>query len=185
MTGFYLWIFQSVTALYLFVILYFHIFVAPFTDYLILDVLFVCAAVFHGFNGLWIIIDESFRGKGWKLAEAFGVLLTDFRHNRHVGHFLFILHRLTGLFILLYLTQHLFTNSFVSAYLFLDDIFIIELLRNDFLDYLTFLSIGFHAINGMRLIFIELTGLTWLQRRLAYLSLALGLLFTVYVTVVR
>jgi len=93
MSGFYLWILQSVTALYLFIVLYNHLFVAPFTNYFILDILFVVTAVFHGFNGLWGIIDESFRGKGWKLAGTFGILFTDFRHNRHVGHFLFILHR--------------------------------------------------------------------------------------------
>jgi succinate dehydrogenase/fumarate reductase cytochrome b subunit len=185
MTGFYLWIFQSITALYLFAILYFHIFVAPFTNYLILDVLFVAAAVFHGFNGLWIIVDESLRKKGWKLAKTFGVLLADFKHNRHIGHFLFILHRLTGLFILLYLTQHLFINSFVSAYLSIDNLFITELFRNDILSYLAVLCLGFHTINGVRLIFIELTGLTWLQRRLAYLSLTLGMVFALYIIAVR
>lgn len=182
MLSFILWILQTVTALYLFIGLCVHVFITPFTDYLFLDILFVGAALFHGLNGGWTIIDESLRGKGWKAAEKFGALFVDFRHNRHAGHFVFILHRLTGLFILLYLMQHIFTNRLISDYLSIDKIFITELLRNDVFTYLALSSLGFHSINGMRLIFIELTGITWLQRRLAYLSLALGALFALYVT---
>ncbi len=177
-----LWILHILTALYLFIGLYVHIFITALTGYLLFDILFAAAAVYHGLNGMWGIIEESLRKKGWKLAKKLGTLFIDFKHNRHAGYFIFILHRLTGLFILLYLMQHIFTNSLVSAYISLDDIFIIESLRNDFLTYLAALSLGFHAINGMRLIFIDLTGLTWLQRRLAYLSLISGSLFALYIT---
>ena len=182
MLTFYLWIFQNVTALFLFFGLYVHIFIIPLTANLSYDLLFAVAAVYHGFNGLWGIIDESFKGKGWKVAEKFEAFFIDYQHNKLIGHFLFILHRLTGLFLLLYLAQHIITNSLISAYLSIDNIVITEFLKNDFLDYLAVLSLCFHAVNGIRLIFIELTSLTWLQRKSAYVSLALGMVFALYVT---
>ena len=183
MLPFILWISQSITALFLFFAVYVHIFVTPLTGNLLYDLVFILAAVFHGFNGLWGIIEESLRGKGWKAAEKFKIFFIDFQYNRQVGHFLFILHRLTGLFLLLYLVQHFFTNSLVSAYLSIDNLAVVKLLKNDFLDYLAVLSLCFHSVNGIRVILIEFTGLTWLQRRLAYLSLLLGLVFAFYVTV--
>ncbi len=182
MIAFILWILQSITALFLSFGLYVHIFVSPLTGNLPYDLLFVAAALYHGFNGVWGIIDESFRGKGWKVAEKFKTLFIDFQYNQQAGHFLFILHRLTGLFLLLYLTQHLFTNSLVSAYLSIDNLAVVELLKNDFLNYLAVLSLCFHAVNGLRLVFIEFTGLTWFQRRFAYVSLVLGSVFALYVT---
>ncbi len=182
MVGFILWILQNVTALFLSVGLYVHIFITPLSGNLLYDLIFAFAAVYHGFNGLWGIIEESLRGKGWKVAEKFKPFFIDFQYNRQVGHFLFIPHRLTGLFLLLYLVQHFFTNSLVSAYFSIDNLAIVKLLKNDFLDYLAVLSLCFHSVNGIRVILIEFTGLTWLQRRFAYASLALGTIFALYVT---
>ncbi len=180
MPGLILWLLQLVTALYLLAGLYLHLFNSPLTRKLVFDSLFIFCAVAHGLNGLWGIIGESLHGKWWRIAFNFQNLFTDFIHNRQAGHFMFILHRVTGLIILLFLTQHIFTNSLVSFYLSIEDSIIIEFLRNDIFVYIAVVSLGFHAFNGIRLIFIELTALTWLQKKTAYLSLLSGAIFAMY-----
>ncbi|MBI4686988.1 MAG: hypothetical protein HY756_04295 [Nitrospirae bacterium] len=180
-----LWILQIITALFLLIGLYIHIFITPLTNNVLYDLLFIMAAAYHGLNGLWSIIDESLRGKEWKAAEKFKTLITDFRYNKEAGHFIFILHRLTGIYLAFYLIQHIFTNAFISAYLSIDDFAVVEFLRKDLFDYLALLSLCFHAVNGIRVMFIELTGMTWLQRRLAYISLMLGTAFALYVVIMK
>ncbi len=177
MPGLILWMLQLLTALYLLAGLYLHLFSAPLTGKLVFDSLFIFCAVAHGLNGLWGIIDESLRGKWWRVPFN---LFTDFIHNIQAGHFMFILHRVTGLIILLFLTQHIITNSLVSFYLSIEDSIIIEFLRNDMFAYIAVVSLGFHAFNGIRIIFIELTSLTWLQKKTAYLSLFSGAIFAMY-----
>jgi succinate dehydrogenase/fumarate reductase cytochrome b subunit len=181
MLGFTLWILQILTALFLFIGLYIHAFVSPLPN-VVFNILFICAAVFHGFNGIWGIIDESLRKQGWKIAGRFSRLVSDYSHNRQSGHLLFIIHRITGIFIFLFLAQHIVTNYYVSAYINPGSSPLIEFLRHDWIKYLALLSLGFHAMNGIRLIFIELTGFTLLQKKLAYVSLVTGLLFAAYVT---
>jgi succinate dehydrogenase/fumarate reductase cytochrome b subunit len=55
-----------------------------------------------------------------------------------------------------------------------------EFFRNDVFAYIAVVSLGFHAFNGIRLIFIELTSLTLIQRETAYLSLLSGAIFGMY-----
>jgi succinate dehydrogenase/fumarate reductase cytochrome b subunit len=178
MLGFFLWVLQILTALFLFIALYIHAFISPLPN-IVFNTLFICAAVFHGLNGMWGVVYESLRKKGWRAAGSF---LSDYSHNRQSGHLLFIIHRITGIFIFLFFAQHIVTNYYVSTYIELVDSPLIDFLRHDWIKYLALLSLGFHAMNGMRLIFIELTGRTLIQRRLAYSSLLLGLLFAGYVT---
>ena len=146
----------------------------------VFDSLFIFCAVVHGLNGLWGIADELFRDKEWGIALKFRNFFMDFIHTRQAGHFMFILHRVTGLIIMVYLMQHIFTNSLVSTYLSIENSFITESLRNDIFGYLAVVSLGFHAFNGVRLIFIELPALTWFQNKTAYISLLSGALFAMY-----
>jgi len=185
MANFILWILQILTALFLLISLYIHIFIAPLTNNILYDLLFILAAAYHGLNGLWGIIDESLRGKKWRVAKKFKTLITDFRYNKKIGHFIFILHRLTGIYLTLYLMQHIFTNSFISTYLSIDDFAALEFLRNDFIDYIALLSLAFHAASGIRVILIELMGLTWIQKRLAYISLILATGVALYLVTLK
>lgn len=176
-----LWIFQTLTGIYLFIGLYLHIFISPFTDYPILNTLFILSALFHGINGMTGIINESFKGKGWRRAHKSILFFKDLAISRHTGHLLFVLHRLTGIFLLLYLLQHILTNSLSLAYIPIGDSFIIDILRGKTLRFLAIISVGIHGMNGLRLIFIELTGLTHLQKRLAYLVLISGIFLAAYI----
>lgn len=70
--------------------------------------------------------------------------------------YLYILHRLTGLGILLYFLMHIFVTSFRAMNIYLwapDNFFHHPIFR--FGEYLVFLAFAFHAFNGLRLIFVE------------------------------
>lgn len=180
MGGFILWLLQTGTGLYLCAGLYLHLFETPLTGYAVFDYLFILSALTHGLNGLYSIIDESFRGRWWSTINAIKTGLTDLLLNRQGGHFMFMLHRVTGIYLLMFLLQHLCTNSLVSPYLSIDEAAVTNFLRRDIFAYAAVMSLGFHAFNGLRLIILELTTMTRLQREAAYLSLISGTLFIIY-----
>ncbi len=174
-----MWVIQIITALYLFFFLYSHVYRSLFSDYMFLNILFVLSLIFHSFYGLWEIISELKGTRGWRIIEKTVSVFLDIRYNLHIGYFTFILHRLTALLLFLYFTLHISANSLISTYFSLDNNYIAEMLRDGLITYLTIIILGFHSINGIRLIFIEITGLTRFQGLLAYLSIMVSGIFAI------
>ena len=88
--------------------------------------------------------------KGWAIGGSWGI-----------ERYLYTLHRITGLGILLYFLMHIFVTS---ARVFGSDFWNILLGENGFLhhtvfvigEYLVYVAFCFHALNGIRLVMIEL-----------------------------
>jgi|GEM_PF-2616564 succinate dehydrogenase/fumarate reductase cytochrome b subunit len=178
MLGYLLWIIQLLTGLFIFIGLYIHLFINPIIDSFLFNILFIVFLVFHGINGLAGILVESLKGG---IARKIMLLFKDLLMSRNTGHLLFFLHRVTGIFLSLYLIQHVLTNSLGP----LGDSPIIELLNSEVSKSLAIISAGLHGLNGLRLIFIDLTGLTHLQRRLGYIVLLSSICLLIYTGVWR
>lgn len=78
--------------------------------------------------------------------------------RRGVEAYLYLLHRLSGLTLLLFLSIHLFITG---ARLFGEEAWAVLLATThspvlQFLEYLVFVAFAFHAFNGIRLLIVEL-----------------------------
>jgi len=167
-----LWITQLITGILLFIGLYIHIFVSPVIGSTLFNSLFMAFLAFHGINGLTGILTEKGR-----VSHKAVLFFKDLMMSRNTGHLLFFLHRITGLFLVIYLIQHILTNSLGPLS---DSSIDVEVLKP-----LAIISAGIHGINGLRLIFIDLTGLTHLQKRLGYIVLLSSIFLLIYTGVWR
>lgn len=181
MTGLILWALQILSALFLTAGLFVHAFISPFPE-TAFNLFFVFAALFHGTKGMSGIIDETIGSKSPGIGKRYRKLFSDYADNSQAGTLCFIMHRATGILLFLFFVQHLFTNYLVSAYIPAESLPFLNFLRHGAVIYLALVLLGFHLTNGLRLIFLEVTGYTHLQKKLAAFSLFSGLLFAILIT---
>ncbi len=97
--------------------------------------------------------------------------------GKHKGQLAFILHRITGPFILLYLLVHLYVLSYLlNPSLYQKFLSTMESPPFIAFDILLFLAIFYHGANGIRLIFSELGIGTKRHKLMFWIMLILGLI---------
>lgn len=80
------------------------------------------------------------------------------RYKVQAGNWAFILHRLTGIILIGYLLVHIFVlTSMYDPAAFAEEMELLTTPAAQVLEYLLFLPILFHSINGIRLIIVEWT----------------------------
>lgn len=97
---------------------------------------------------------------------------TDILRNRNIGNFSWLLHRITGLLLVFYICLHLCVLG--SSVLFGEKIF--NLLMENFdrplvkiMEIALIGVVGFHMLNGLRVIFADFFGMTRAHRILFWI----------------
>lgn len=104
------------------------------------------------------------------------------RLNFNAGMITFILHRITGIALVIYLFIHLWTLSFIwegpeavnHSFQKYDNMF------GYILEFLLLLAVLIHGINGIRIILIDIWPLTRAQKALMWTGLIILLVIAVY-----
>ena len=109
-----------------------------------------------------------------------GGFLRDLNRNKLLGNVAFVLHRITGLALVLYLFMHLYTlwalregseafNKSMKAY---------SGTIGHIIEYLLLVCVLVHMVNGLRLLAVELLGASRRQKQLLWWGLFLVLLIS-------
>ena len=92
------------------------------------------------------------------MSDRLKIALSGFTKYRNTGQLAFVLHRVAGLTVLVYLTLHILTTSTVFfAPQWYDTL--IEIFRNPFImiiEIILSFFVVFHGVNGLRLAYIDL-----------------------------
>lgn len=80
------------------------------------------------------------------------------RYKIQAGSFAFLLHRLTGIMLIAYLLLHIYVlTGLYDPQAFAEEMKLLTTPAAQFVEYLLFLPILFHSLNGIRLIIVEWT----------------------------
>ncbi len=108
--------------------------------------------------------------------------LTEIKLNFNWGMIAFVLHRITGIALTIYLFLHIYTLSAVreGAVAFNHSLDKWDNLVGHIFEYLLLLAVAFHLFNGLRVTFVDFLRFTRQQKRL----LAWAIVLTVIVAVI-
>jgi len=108
--------------------------------------------------------------------------IRDFWLNLNPGMVCFVAQRVTGLALLLYLFLHILTLSpaRAGADAFNQSVAKFDNLKGHVLEYLLLLAVAAHLLNGLRVILVDLCGLSLAHKRLAWLAAAFLLVTALY-----
>lgn len=111
-------------------------------------------------------------------------LLKDSHLNRHTGHWSFVIHRITGILLAVYLIPHILVNSsalFGGKIAYDNATMSVQGGFWHILEALIILGVSFHLFNGVRIILIDLCGLTSDRAQKGLLFWACGMTILVFV----
>lgn len=106
----------------------------------------------------------------------------DTRLNFHVGSIAFVLHRVTGLALCLYVFLHIYT---IGAVVRGQEAFDKSVAKFDtgfghLLEYALFLAVVVHLLNGLRVTIVDFLPVTEAQRRLFWAALAIFIILSAF-----